>query len=400
MSSLLWLIAVTSSANAGSVFATSQGPITLDLSGNWPRAYPEATGGWVMFHAGGGEFHVSRAFDDLSPNHSRDKRLTGRTDLKDHDIRPCPDGSWLQVSTADTTGEQAHDSAYSWRYDADFNVIASGVIAEGDLSGPTYVDLPVACGTNFQGTSFPDDLVGTQARFASVEADGSAPKQNDLPGAPRATGASMMEDTDGTLYMVGFLSEYSLREIVISHYDTEFRNLNTRFVQVAEEGFTPYWAQTLIRVGDFYIVAHMMRNNTLQWTQQEGDLYLTAFDLNWEKVDQLQLSRNTAPLGGMQPYVVDKGDGTLLALYSKELYNYAFIVDLQPGVEISDPGTDTGTDTATDSGAGDDGSGDVETGETPEPVDCECAATPGASGLLALVVAGAALTRRRGGRVK
>lgn len=348
-----------------------------------------------MFHAGGGEFHVSYAFDDLSPNHNRDKRLTGRTDLKDHDIRPCPDGSWLHVATGDTTGEQAHDSAYSWRYDADFNVIANGVIAEADLSGPTYVDLPVACGANFQGTSFPDDLVGTQARFAQVEADGSTPTKNDLPGAPRATGASMMEDTDGTLYVVGFLWEYSMREIVISHYDTDFRNLNTRFVQVAEEGFTPYWAQTVIRVGDFYIVSHMMRDNTVQWTQQEGDLYLTAFDLNWDKVDQLQVSQNTAPLGGMQPYVVDKGDGTLLAMYSKELYNYAFIIDLQPGVEISDTGSDTGSDTAVDSGAGEDSGGEIDTAETPDPIECGCAAPRSGSGTVALLVAGAVLSRRR-----
>jgi MYXO-CTERM domain-containing protein len=403
---LLFLSLTSAPAYAGAVFGTANGPISLDLSGNWPRAYPDDTGGWVMFHAGGGDFKVSHAYSDLTTDRSRDKNLTGRNDLKDHDIRPCPDGTWLQASTADYTAEQAHDSAYSWRYDKDFNILANGIIAQGDLSGPSYVDMPVVCGNNFQGAAFPDAVTETQARFAKVERDAGVLEEYDLVGAPWATGSSMLEDRDGTLYVVGFSSVHDLSQIVIGHFDTNYNSLGTKFVTVGTDILTPYWAQTVIRVGDYYIVSHMMRDESLNWNQQDGDLYLTAFDIRWDVVDQIQLSDNTAPVGGMQPYVVSKGDGSLLAMYSKELHNYAFTIELQPGIEDggdADTDADTDTDTDVDTSVPDTAdSGEVtdsvpDSGVVREKTGCGCTSAPSSTGAAGLMLGLAALlmTRRK-----
>ena len=104
-------------AEAGPVFTEASAEVYLDDNGNWPRAYPY-NDGWMVFHAGGGDYQLTHAHADLSPDRTDVRALTGRTDLKDHDVRPCPDGTFLHVATADFV-PQGHDSAYSWRYDAD-----------------------------------------------------------------------------------------------------------------------------------------------------------------------------------------------------------------------------------------------------------------------------------------
>jgi hypothetical protein len=66
----------------------------------------------------------------------------------------------------------------------------------------------------------------------------------------------------------------------------------------------------------------------------------------------------------MQPYVVDNGDGTLLAMYSKNLQNYAFTVTLNDGSGDTDTDTDTDADTDADSDADSDTDSDADTNDT------------------------------------
>lgn len=377
-------------AVAGPVFGEASEEMLLDLDGNWPRAFPETErGGFVMFSAGGGDFKLTHANSSLTADHYDDRLLTGRKDLKDHDIRPCPDGTWLHVATGDTKGD--HDSAWVWRYNSDFTILSHATYAEASTDGSNFVDVPVVCGPEFQGFAYAYPPSGMPARFAEIGSTAEADRIIDLEHAPFPTGSSLINDRDGTLWILGGYTEEGqpARKFVNAQYDAGWTSGDHWVLTVAKEGYEAYWPQTTIRVGNFFIVAHMLRDTASDWTQQEGNLALTAFDAEtWTQVDQVQLSANVAPNGGMQPFVVYDGKDGLVALYSKQLKNYAFRIQLQPEVlsggedtAVEDTGDsgETGADTASDTAepADSDGSAPIDTGEA-DP-ECGCA-TPGPSG--------------------
>ncbi len=358
------LVSWTGAAFAGPVFGEVGDETPLDLDGNWPRAFPGGQrGGFVTFGAGGGDFKLNHADSSLKADHYDDRLLTGRTDLKDHDIRPCPDGTWLHTATGDTLAD--HDSAWVWRYDADFRILAHETFAEASTDGSNFVDLPVVCGPEFQGFAYAFPPGRISARFAEIGPDAASSSVVDLRSAPFSTGSSLINDSDGTLWMVGSFTEEGqpARKLLAAHYDADLTEINHIVLTVAEEGSEVYWPQATIRVGDVFIVAHMLRDSSLAWTQQEGDIALTAFDVaTWAQLDQVRLSNNVAPTGGMQPFVVFDGRDGLVALYSKELKNYSFRVTLQPAV--LGQGDDTGTvDTGTEDTGTEDTGDSKETGE-------------------------------------
>lgn len=399
---LSWaLVLLAGAASAGPVFGDASEERLLDLDGNWPRAFPRASGGFVMFSAGGGDYKLTHADDSLTADHFDDRLLTGRTDLKDHDIRPCPDGSWLHVATADKYAD--HDSAYVWRYDSNFATLAKSTYAEGSTDGSNYVDVPVVCGQEFQGFLYAFPPEALPARFAELGRDARATEVVDMVRAPFATGSSLVNDSDQTMWVLGGYTEPGApaRKFVTVQYDTSWTVGRSALLTVAPEGYVAYWPQATIRVGNVYIVAHMMRDEASAWVQQEGNLTLSAFDVaDWKMIDQVQLSQNVAPHGGMQPFVVFDGKDSLVALYSKELRNYAFTVKLQPEVleSVEDTGVvDTGVDDTggedTDSGVVDsgsegdsDGAGEIDSGADPDP-ECGCASSGAGAGAIPVLLA-------------
>ncbi len=416
--STLLMAALVSPASAGTVFTSAGDETLLDLNGNWPRAYLDAsTGGWDMFHAGGGDFKLTHADMTLTFDHTNDKDLTGRTDLKDNDIHPCPDGTWLQVSTADSVPD-SHDSWFAWRYDSSFNINATTTIAYGDTSGADYVDTPGVCGDTFQGGAyfFNSDGGDTASStgdvpsvFTDINSAAAATAYHNLDGAPTAIGSSMFEDNDHTLYFCGFTAQ-NPQSLIVGHFDSSYNRLDANLIPVTTSPMEAYFAQSSLRVGQYYIVAHMMRDSSLSWSQQNGDIYLSAFDSHWGLVDQIQLSHNVAPDGGVQPFVINAKDGTLLAMYSKDLKNYAFIVTLDSSVDWgasgdtdtdtdtdSDTDTDTDTDTATN-GDSDQGQNTGDTSSTPIKGSCGCASAPTGEGALGLLLGGLALAGARRSR--
>jgi hypothetical protein len=402
--SLLVLLAAGAVARAGPVFGDASAEMLLDLDGNWPRAFPDhERNGFVMFSAGGGDYKLTHGRSDLTTDHFDDRLLTGRKDLKDHDIRPCPDGTWLHVATGDVAGD--HDSAWSWRYKADFSIQGNATVAEASTDGSNFVDVPAVCGPEFQGFAYAFPPTGLPARFVVLGEAAAVDELVDLHYGPFATGASLVNDRDATLWILGGYTDAGKdgTKFITAQYDTNWEVGTRRVLEVAPEGHEVYWPQTTIRVGNYYIVAHMMRDLASNWTQQEGNLVLSAFEVGtWAMVDQLQLSSNTAPNGGMQPFVVFDEEDRLVALYSKQLRNYGFTVELQPevleGLEdtaVQDTGgEDTGNaaeDSGADTAALDSGAHDGDTGILGE--DCGCGS--GGSGVApAGTVAAFALLRR------
>ena len=354
-------------ALAAPIFLTASSGTQLDVDGNWPRAFP-ADGGWWVTNAAGGEYNLQFVLDDLTPDRSSRRVLTSKGHLQDHAITQCPDGTFLHTASSSTT--ENDDTAYIFRYDADFNLLDEGVVAESDTAG-IYADLPIICSEDFVGVAYWADEAGRDFRYVPINDDLSVGTPADLDDCTLSMGAAMFED-EGLLKVLGFGGKDG--GLLVSDYDSSFATVDSREIPVAMAGWTAYWSQGIMRVGDTYLVAHMESEDKYSWTTQQGDFFVSAFDLDWNLIESMQLSHNTAPVGGTQPGFALKDD-KLLVMYSLNLKNWAYEVTIDlaaAGVEEEDTGTvdtgteDTGTeDTATvDTGPTDSGPDDSATTDT------------------------------------
>jgi hypothetical protein len=408
----MWLFAVSVAA-AGPIFLAADDAVELDVSGNWPRAFPAADGWWVT-NAAAGTYNVQHVRDDLSTDTPTRKVLTDVAGLQDHAISACPDGTYLHFATASL--REPNDSAYVFHYDADFDLLDEAVIAEGDTTG-TYVDIPSICAEDFRGMAYWADDDAVPFRYVGVD-DALAP----MPPADLATGIAMgsvMFEDEGQLNVLSFNGKTG-DSLLVSTFDRDLQPVAQHEVDVSPDGWTSYWSQGAARVGNVYLVVHMESDDAYTWDTLGGDLFVEAFTLDWEPIDSLQLSHNTAPIGGMQPGLAVKGD-TLLVLYSLDLHNIAYRVTLDlaaadRGGASDTGGTDTGGDTDTDGGtdsgttgdtddtdaADTDPSGDDVGDDSGAPDDsgagCGCVGAPGGGGFGGLGAALGALAMAAGRR--
>ncbi|MDP2312946.1 MAG: hypothetical protein Q8P41_08575 [Pseudomonadota bacterium] len=376
-------------ALAGSLFVAvdPETLIDVDRSGNWGRLFPAAEG-WDFFFASGGDYQHVPLDDAFVPDLARLTRLTGRADLVDHAITRCPDGTWLHV--ASSTVNLLDDSATAFRYDAALALTASAALYTAEPQ-QVHRDMPVVCVEGFSATGFfdPDNYVSF--RLVELGADAAAVRVVEPEDAPIVTGSSLFSD-GATVGIASFrgnagdllhVTEYSLPDLAV--VDRHLQN-------VSVAGETAYWSQGLARVGNRYVLAHMARDPDAGFAAQDGDLWLSVFNLDWRRLEQIQLSHNTPPNGGMQPWLALRDD-TLVVTYTRELqtYVYAVTVDrveagLDPAPEDTAAPVDTSTDTATDT-SGDDTAAPVE---APDP-----GSTCGCGGSAAWLLATLSLVRRR-----
>jgi len=87
----------------------------------------------------------------------------------------------------------------------------------------------------------------------------------------------------------------------------------------------------LLRVGDYYLVAVMGRDESAGFQQDEGDMYAVVLDDDWSVVETTQLTFNEAPHGGMRPWVARRGDEILFA-YDVDVEH--FIVEVTINAEL------------------------------------------------------------------
>jgi hypothetical protein len=229
-------------------------------------------------------------------------------------------------------------------------------------------------------------------RFAEVDADANVVALHDLAQMPVALGAGLVED-DGRLYGVGMKGKESPQNGIAAWFDPNWAWQGIVEFPVATGEWTPYWPQGVMRVGNVYLVVHMERlGEESDWVTQQGDLFLSAFDLEWNLLDQVQLSHNTAPNGGMQPGFARKDD-VVLALYAKDLHSVAYEVRIDLDACGAQDG-DRPDDNAPDSGVDE----DADRVDPPVARRCGCDATGGgasAGGVLGGALAWGCARRRR-----
>lgn len=351
------------SAQAAPLVVSVSEEIATGLGGGWGRAAP-AESGWHFFWSAGGDYVRLPMTDDLTVTDRGRTPLTGHTDLIDHALTACPDGSWLHAASANVSA--ANDTAYVFRYDADFGLVGDALV---DQDGSTaHNDLAVVCSGVVDGVAWG----GQDPHFARIAADGSVEEIVALEGAPSLMGASLAWRAD-TLWAVNFGMDGTLQ---VSSYDADLQLLDQ--VEVApDDGPRAYWGQGLLRVGQTWVLAHMARDDSEGWPLDLGDVYLSFYDDDWTLLERDQLSENPTSDGGMRPGLALDGD-ELLVLYDKDVQPRIYDVRLDLDA-LGPPDPDAEDDT---------GGGDATPG-------CGCT-TPGAPpGISVIGLALLAHSRRR-----
>lgn len=314
---------LTAATALGAPFFLAAGPetpIAVDRSGNWPRVIA-AEEGWSFFFASGGDYWYAPLDDALAADPDRTRPLTGRGDLVDHAITPCPDGGFLHA--ASYTVDNEDDSLVTYAYGADLELTDELTIVEGSSHTITR-DMPVVCGETYRGVGLFDTAERTQ--FVAV-AGGEADEAVALPDAPMMTGSGWIE-SNGALWTIGHAIE-GWGELQLRSYDAAFELQDGVDYEIVPAPLEAYWSQGLVRVGDHSVVVFMARDPDAGWQLQDGDVWLALLDADWNVVETLQVTTNTPPVGAMQPGLAVKDDH-LLVTYVRDLELFAVEVAFDP----------------------------------------------------------------------
>lgn len=320
-----------------------------DSAGNWVHAFPAEDGNWTVFRASGGAYHRRTMLSDYSMLDD-EEALNDSTVLVDHAITACPDGSWLHVASANLSGFD--DSAYAFRYDADWNVIASGAIAESDPDH-FYNDAPVLCSGFLDGAPFGarDTSSGASPFGIFVPVDAAAEPDAALPfrQVPVLGGSSILYDEESD-QIISVRSFGDSPELTIMRYDHDLNEIDTLVVQVMPDDGIVRWPQGLIRYHDYFFVGHVGINaaEADDWITLTGNVYVEVFDKDWNHVQSVQVTDEAPTQGAMGTFLAAQDD-VLIVTYNHAVNPTLVELKLDPTIlEETDPG-DTGTpgDTAT-----------------------------------------------------
>lgn len=393
------MLLALSLATAGPVFGTVDAPVRVDLGGNWARLAPAASG-WWFFYASGGDYRVVPMTDAFATRYDDVRGLTGHTDLKDNQIVPCPDGRWMHGASADL--EMPADTAYLFWYDADFQLVEERILAEREttlkLNDPALLCSEAAVLYGAVDESY-DSVV------FEIEAEASTLVEVDE--LPFLQGGSLVWEAErGTLAAIGGGDG----DPHLVRTDLDYGVVESRPLGVAVKGERAYWPQAVARVGDTWILAHMSRVDGAGWAVDTGNVWLAAFDLDWNLLDHVQLTTLSPPTGAMRPGLAVKGD-QLVVSYDLLSEIWVQSVSLRPvpddtgttdtaGIDTGDPVDTAPTDT--DTPGGDDSgpaSGEDDTGKPADAGGCGCAAgsPAGVGGVLLAIGATIGGRRRRPG---
>ncbi|MEC7948386.1 MAG: hypothetical protein VX265_12535 [Myxococcota bacterium] len=407
-------------------FILETGPeVELRSSGTWARAHV-VDGGWKLTFSGNGDYFINdlvKTGDGLADWALRDGtrvQLTQHGSLKDHAIKRCPDGTYLHLASANVT--VPNDSAYAWRYSSDWQVIDQATIAESE-SARSHQDMGLYCSRLGAGAAFG----GNEGPPAIVEIadDLTATVGTELPFQVRAVGSGMWVDPESELITLFYTDQRgSLHKLDM---DPDLNQVGEVSRPIAEESLRAYWPQGVLRVGDYWLIAHMVRPLQTPVGGDDGNVRLLVLNDQLEIQDDATLTDNPVAEAGMRPWLTRKGDVVLMAYDRQRQHTVVEIrLDLEAfgvgaendtgwvGSDDGGTGGGTGGDAGADGGAGDGagvggsgaGGGSNPDGDTAsggaaldETTGCGGCAAPGTGpiGLAAVLAALAAGRRRREG---
>ena len=333
-------------AAAGPLITAVGEPLAVGRTGNWSRLIARPEGGWWYFQAAGGDFHVGALSEDLQLDERSLAPLTGRSDLQDHAISPCPGGGYLHL--ASYSRSSPNDSAVAFRYDDDFGLTETILIEEGRPER-AHNDLVTICGEGPSPvglTTFAPGGPPTAAAFwlqpgGAVEGPLEVPVQTFM-------GSSMVREDDG--YLVALAEGTTATTLSLQSLDGALQARGPAR-RVPVDGGVAFWPQGMLRLAeDRLLVVHLAREGATG----DGNVWLRVIDDRDQLIESVQLTR-TEPPACHQPSLSRQGE-TLLVTTNCDLQPYVIPLTLDlSGLTLVDGegggAADSAEGNAEDSGA-------------------------------------------------
>jgi MYXO-CTERM domain-containing protein len=293
--------------------------VKWDIGGGWTRLVPGEVLSDVFYGAGGDYWHVKMGWDWKVDDNER-VYLTGRSNLVDHSIVPCPSGGYLHIASGNTSA--VNDSAYSFRYDDDFLPVAQSVLAE-DYLKVRFNDMAAICHENGNFASFIDyDLFG--AVVYKLDEDGALLEELRIAELPLPEGGTFLEDPRrGDLALITATSEKTGLIVNWLDWDLNFKG-NRRILTVDRTQAQAYWPQAIQVVGSRILLAYVQQPVDADYEADWGNVWLAIFDHSWNLLENHQITNDPGPGGTMRPG---------LAIYNDQLLlTYDEIEHFPPGI--------------------------------------------------------------------
>ena len=299
------------------------------VGGGWGRAFPAGDGDWHYLFGGAGDYRHMNLTSDFQFDFSTATPLTGRTNLIDHAISKCPDGTYMHLGSGEVNIPD--DSAWGFRYDADWNMIAE---ADVDVANADYQhnDLPILCSEFVDMAIFQPRIDAEAAVFFFDEDLNSIEHNLSMSPVPPVPGSSLIYDYDNDTIIRLTAPEIETEDstprnkliVFTVYWDQEEPYEVKSDIDLTDAGIDwdwhAYWPQGLLRVGDFYFVAHMARPVDGGYNQDDGNLFLQVFDTNFNRIETHQLTDDPGPEANQRPSLTIQDD-ILLVTYDKRINN-------------------------------------------------------------------------------
>lgn len=348
--------------------------ISWGVGGAWARVLVQETGD-LFFYAAGGEFFRMEFLEDYSLMEEEKVPLSGRTNLDDHSIQVCPDGSYLHAASGKT--KETNDSGYMMMYDSDWNRTQSIVLAE-DNPEIAYNDMPLICHEKGRFVAFIDfDVWGTIVY--ELDETGRPTRELKIPEIGLAEGGTFLEDPNsGDLALVTSNHDNSAIEVNLLDWSLNYQSTKTLF-EVDVEVDRNYWPQAVEVIGDRIVVAYVNQPRNEGRLSDWGDMWLAILDLEWNLIERHAIVTEEDQDGCMRPGLAYK-EGVLLYTYDKILNHppgevTPRLVPIELNLEAFGlVGAPEDTSTPAETGGEEDtgSTTEVETEET----SCRCAGAP------------------------
>ena len=342
---MLWL----SQLAFGQPFIVDIGePVEIRSAGAWIRVFPTEDE-WIAVLGSNQSFYTGtlrKTGDGLQDWELIDKKpVVELSGLVDHGIKRCPDGSYLHAASGmppEAVGETGPPTDYLhlWRYDEDFNILAYSEFRDG-IGTHAHNDPTVICAPNAKGVLLSIQGYQFATDFFSLDSSLKVKEVISLEDYPRGNGGGVIYDVHAEEYIhLGMAHD---KPLTMNRYDSDWRLIETVDRDLVDAPLRAYWPQGVIQVGDYFIVAHMGRDQA--WLgSDKGDVFLGVFDHRWELVEHRRLTTYESGDAAMRPWVARKGDQLLVSF---DLFNEQQVLEARLdltafGLDGSEP--DTGVD--------------------------------------------------------
>jgi len=387
MLTLALALFATPPAAAEGYFAEVGPAVQMPTGGNWVRAFPDDEG-WLLGLATGVGYGLlplkstGSGPSDWTVTEAERWWQVQQENLADHNLKRCPDGSWLHIATGQTS--VGDDSAWWFRHDAQWNTIGTGAV-DLDNTSLHHSDPSVMCSRVGEGVLFaPRASDAGMAVFFEVGSTGDAARGAEVSKEPVPTGGALITDVyTHEIHRLGV--DGPAGNLIHVVYDEEWNELDRWMDNPLPGPELVYWPQGILQLGDHWLVG-MLGNSDPNGGGNRARPFLVVYDRDWNAVEVLDLEVE----GAGRPWLSRKGD----------LLLYTFDVSLKPtlvgirlnlsafGVSATDP--DTGLNPDAFQGAPD----SDDTGLPEDKAGCGCASA-GGGGVMAILLGALGVLRRR-----